>query len=111
MIGWIGSIFLAIAFGLAGVSKLAGVSAMRWSERFVHWGYPARASYVVGAIEILGAVGLLIPWSRRAASLILGAVMIGAIYTHIVNGEFQRVVPPLVLGGLAFLLAARSRRS
>jgi threonine/homoserine/homoserine lactone efflux protein len=30
--------------------------------------------------------------------------MIGALGTHAVNAEFPRLIPPLVLGGLAFLL-------
>jgi len=34
----------------------------------------------------------------------LGALMIGALCTHAVNAEFPRIVPPLVLGGLAFLM-------
>ena len=77
---------------------------MRWAERFAHWGYPATASYVVGVFEILGGLGVLIPWWRRAASLMLGAVMTGASCTHVVHAEFPRVIPPLVLGGLAFLM-------
>ncbi|HEY7190481.1 MAG TPA: hypothetical protein VH436_28210 [Vicinamibacterales bacterium] len=37
--------------------------------------------------------------------------MIGAFGMHIVNAEFPRVVPPLVLGGLAFFAYWSSRRS
>ena len=39
---------------------------------------------------------------RRAATLI--ALMIGALFTHLVNAEPLRLIPPLVLGGLAFLV-------
>jgi uncharacterized membrane protein YphA (DoxX/SURF4 family) len=101
---WGGAIFLAVAFVAVGVSKLEGASAMRWAERFAHWGYPANAQYVVGVFEILGGIGVLIPRWRRAASLILGALMMGALCTHVVRAEFPRVIPPLVLGGLAFLM-------
>ena len=99
---WAGAIFLAAAFVLAGVLKLEGASALRWAERFEHWGYPANVHYVVGVLEILGGIGVLVPRWRRAASLMLAALMIGAICTHIVHAEFPRVIPPLVLGGLAF---------
>jgi len=105
---WGGAIFLAVAFVSIGVSKLGGGSAIRWADRFAHWGYPANAQYVVGVFEILGGVGMLLPWSRRAASLTLGVVMIGALCTHLVNGEFPRTIPPLVLGGLAFLISRAS---
>ena len=107
---WGGAIFLAVAFVWAGVSKLEGASAMRWTERFGHWGYPANAQYVVGVFEILGGLGVLIPRWRRPASLTLGALMMGALCTHVVNGEFPRVIPPLVLGGLAFLMYWSHRR-
>lgn len=101
---WTCAVFLAIAFLFVGVSKLEGPSAMRWAERFAQWGYPANAQYVVGAFEILGGFGVLIPRWRRAAAAILVALMIGALGTHAVQAEFTRLIPPIVLGGLAFLL-------
>ena len=101
---WACAIFLAVAFVLVGISKLQGRSAVGWTERFAHWGYPANASYIVGVFEILGGLGVLIPRWRRAAAAILVALMIGALGTHAVHGEFPRLIPPLVLGGLAFLL-------
>jgi len=101
---WACAIFLAVAFVFVGISKLQDPSAVRWTERFAHWGYPANASYVVGVFEILGGLGVLIPRWRRAAAAILVALMIGALCTHAVQAEFPRLIPPLVLGGLALLL-------
>ena len=103
---WACAIFLAAVFVLVGISKLEGPSAMRWNERFVHWGYPASVRYVVGIVEILGGLGLLIAKSRRAAAATLIGLMIGALLTHLVSAESLRVIPPLVLGGLAFLVYA-----
>ena len=107
---WACAIFLAVVFVAVGVSKLTGPSAVRWAERLTQWGYPANASYVVGVFEIVGGLGVLIPMWRRAAAAILVAVMIGALCTHAVHAEFPRLVPPLVLGGLAFLLCSRGQR-
>ena len=107
---WACAIFLAAAFVFAGVLKLDGPSAIRWGERFVHWGYPANARYVVGVLEILGGLGVLIPKWRRAAAATLVAVMIGALGTHAVHAEFSRLTPPLVLGGLAFLVSSACPR-
>jgi len=98
---WACAIVLAVAFVFVGISKLRDPSAGRWTERFAHWGYPPYASYVVGVFEILGGVGVLISRWRRAAAAILVALMIGAFCTHAVHGEFARLIPPLVLGGLA----------
>ena len=101
---WAGAIFLAVAFVAVGASKLGGASAMRWTERVAGWGYPANAQYFIGVLEILGGIGVLIPRWRLTASLTLAALMLGALCTHLVHAEFPRVIPPLVLGGLAFLM-------
>lgn len=108
---WACAILLAVAFVFVGISKLEGPSAVRWAERFAHWGYPANAQYVIGVIEILGGLGALIPRWRRAAAAILVALMIGALYTHVVQAEFPRLIPPFVLGGLAFLLCSSRLRA
>ena len=106
---WTCATLLAVAFFVAGMLKLAGPSAQRWSERFAQWGYPPNVGYVVGVVEILGGLGLLIPKVRRVAAAVLVVLMIGAAGTHVVNGEYARIIPPLVLGGLACLIySARS---
>jgi uncharacterized membrane protein YphA (DoxX/SURF4 family) len=51
---WTCAIFLAVAFVFVGILKLEGPAAVRWTERFVQWGYPASAQYVIGVLEILG---------------------------------------------------------
>ena len=107
---WVGAIFLAVVFVAVGLSKFVGASAMGWSERLGQWGYPANSAYVVGVLEVLGGLGVLIPRWRRAASLTLGVVMTGALCTHLVHAEFPRVIPPLVLGGVAFLMYWSQRR-
>ena len=99
-----GAIVLGLGFIVVGTLKLGGLSAMRWGQRFEQWGYPRTLSYVVGILEILAGLGVLIPRWIRASSLTLGALLAGAVYTHVVNAEFPRVIPPLVLGGLALLL-------
>jgi putative oxidoreductase len=107
---WTCAIFLAVAFVFVGILKLEGPSAVRWTERFVQWGYPANAQNVIGVLEILGGVGVLIPKWRRAAAATLVVLMLGALGTHAVHAEFPRLIPPLVLGGLAFLMySARPR--
>jgi uncharacterized membrane protein YphA (DoxX/SURF4 family) len=103
---WACAIFLAVAFVLVGMSKLEGPSAFRWAERFANWGFPASARYVIGVAEIFGGIGVLIPRWRRIAAAMLVAIMIGALCTHVARAEFPRLIPPLVFGGLAFLLCS-----
>jgi uncharacterized membrane protein YccC len=52
---------------------------------------------------------VLIPKGRRAAAGTLVGLMIGALGTHLVHAEFERLVAPLVLGGLAFLVYSARR--
>jgi len=101
---WTVTILLATVFVLVGLSKLAGPSALRWGERLAHWGYPVESQYVIGALEILAGVGLLIPKVRRSAAATLIGMMIGAMCTHLVNAEYPRLIPPLVLAALALVL-------
>jgi putative oxidoreductase len=101
---WALAILLAVVFVRTGISKLGGPSAVGWAGRLAEWGYPRYARYVIGALEILGGLGVLIPRCRRVAAAILIVVMIGALGTHAVHGELPRLIPPVVLGGLAFLL-------
>jgi hypothetical protein len=61
-------------------------------------------------IEIVGAVGLILPWLLDVAPILtpiaavgLAAVMAGAVVVHIRRKE--QFVPPLVLGLLALVLA------
>lgn len=101
---WVCAIVLAVAFVAVGISKLGGPSAMRWSDRFADWGYPPSARYLVGALEILGGLGVLIPKGRRAAAATLVVLMMGALGTHAMRAESRRLIPPLFLGGLALLV-------
>jgi putative oxidoreductase len=110
---WTCAIVLALAFVFAGISKVTGPSAARWAERFAQWGYPAGTHYVIGVVEVLGGIGLLVPAWRRAAAATLVVIMLGALGTHAVHAEFPRLIPPLVLGGLALLVCSarvRDRR-
>jgi len=107
---WVCAVFLAATFIAIGMSKLWGGAAIRWSGRFEHWGYPPHAQYVVGVLEIIGGVAMLIPRWRQVGAAILVVLMIGALCTHLLHGEFSRVVPPLVLGVLASLMYLSQRR-
>jgi uncharacterized membrane protein YphA (DoxX/SURF4 family) len=56
-----------------------------YAERFVSWGYPWWARYVVGAVEILIAFLLLLPRQRFLGAALFMFLLTGAVTTHIVN--------------------------
>lgn len=99
--GWALAVILALAFLMAGGTKLSGQAEM--VENFDKWGLSSTAMYLIGLAEILGAIGLLVPRTRFLAALGLMALMLGAIGTHLLNTE--TFVPPLVLLLLLSLLA------
>lgn len=84
---------LGLAFILAGFAKLSGQEEM--VVNYEKWGLPIILMYFVGLSEILGAIGLFIKKTRLLAIGGLSILMLGAIGTHVVNGE--PFFPPLVL--------------
>ena len=106
---WIVQILLALAFGASGLLKLTLgaeeliANGMLWVETT-----GIVIARLAGAGELLGAVGLILPAALRIqprltgyAALGLVAVMIGAVATHVIRGEYAFIVMNVVLGLLA----------
>ncbi len=95
---------LAFAFFAAGGAKLSGAEAL--AEQFVEFGLPPWSMTVVGALEVAGAIGLMIPKLSRLAAGCLAALMVGAIGAHVsVGHELGQSVPATVLGLLCVVVA------
>lgn len=108
---WIAAGLLALAFLGAGTMKvlrskeqLAG-AGMAWTEDF-----SAPMVKTIGTLEILGALGLILPALTGilpvlvpVAALGLAVTMAGAIIVHLRRRE--TIVPPLVLLVLAAFVA------
>ncbi len=109
---WILQVLLAIAFVGAGLMKLTQPKAkvaerMAWANDFSE-----TQLKLIGLVELLGAVGLILPAITRILPILtpLAAVglvltMIGAALTHIRRGEMPMVIPNLVLLALAAIVA------
>jgi putative oxidoreductase len=72
---------LAAAFLTAGVAKLAGAPFM--VDLFTQIGLGQSFRIVTGAVEVAGAIALLVPGLASIAGLWLGATMVGAVATHL----------------------------
>ncbi|MFC5523827.1 DoxX family protein [Polaromonas jejuensis] len=99
-------ILLALAFGAAGASKLAGVPQM--VQVFDAIGFGQWFRYLTGAVEVVGAVLLLVPATGFFGGLLLAVTMVGAVATHLVliGGN---PAPAAVLGLLSSFVAWRQR--
>lgn len=90
------SLGLAAVFLMFGIGKF--VDPVKWIDKFTAWGLPAWFVSVAGAIEIAGAIALLIPVLRGLAGIGLALFMIGAVGTHVVHAEIAMIfVASLIL--------------
>ncbi len=99
-------VLLAVAFGAAGLGKIAGVSQL--AEAGVHLGFPSPIWKLIGALEVAGAIGVVIGLARKLATIgmlsTVGLVgmTIGAGYYHQRAGDgFKEWLPAVVVGSLA----------
>jgi uncharacterized membrane protein YphA (DoxX/SURF4 family) len=107
---WIVQILLALAFLMVGtlkatqpIDKLA--ARMQWVKSL----RPQWLVRVIGVLEVLGAIGLILPavtgilpWLTPVAAIGLVLTMIGAALLHTRRGEVSHIAPNVVL----LLLAA-----
>ena len=95
-----GAIVLAVVFVMFGAGKF--MDPAKWADKFTAWDIPAWFVPVSGALEIAGAVGLLIPVLRGPAGLGLASFMIGAVTVHVAHAEIGMIfVAGAILAGSA----------
>lgn len=110
---WVIAVLLALVFLIAGLMKLAqpkeklAASGMAWTEDF-----SAGAVKGIGVLEVLGALGLILPAISGIAPVLtplaalgLALVMVGAISVHVRRKENQPIIINVVLLVLAAVVA------
>ena len=102
---WIVQGVLAFQFAGAGVMKLMGTPEM--VTLFADIGAGQGLRYVVGALEVAGAVGLLVPRLAGLAALGLVGLMLGATFTNIVVIDASPVLPLVLIVAAAVVVWAR----
>ena len=65
-------------------------------EEYLRWGYPRWFHFVTGSLELTTAVLLARASTRLLGSALGGAVMLGALATVTLHGEYGRAASPLV---------------
>jgi putative oxidoreductase len=104
---WVLQALLALQFAMAALAKMGGDPTM--VEMFATIGIGQWFRYVIGALEIAGAIGLLIPRLSGLAALGLVCLMVGASLTNL----FVLGTSPLLTVGLMVVsaLVAWGRRA
>ena len=102
---WALQALLALMFTMAGLAKVGGDAAM--VEMFANIGIGQWFRYVVGALEIAGAVGVLVPRLSGLAALGLACLMAGATLTNLFVLGASPLLPVVLL--LVSVLVVRGR--
>ncbi|MCX5085712.1 MULTISPECIES: DoxX family protein [unclassified Streptomyces] len=110
---WIAASLLAVAFFLAGLMKIAQVkeklaaSGMAWVGDF-----STSSVKVIGILEVLGALGLILPGALDVARVLtplaatgLAFTMLGAAIVHARRKENQMIGANVVLLVIAAIVA------
>ena len=106
---WILQVLLALFFLLQAAMKLT--SSPSWVVRFRNWGYPDHFYFLVGTLELTGAIALLVPQAVVGGAVVLLGVMLAAALTHVIHHEPQ-VITTLVIGTLlSFVVYVRRARA
>jgi uncharacterized membrane protein YphA (DoxX/SURF4 family) len=104
---WVFQVLLAALFIMMGAQKLIGEAEV--TANFARWGLPGFMLFVIGAFEVAGGIGLLIPKLAGLAAAGLIGIMVGALFTHLSHGEMDMApVPVVVMVVLAVIVYLRN---
>ncbi len=96
---------LAFGLGAAGLQKLAGSHQM--VHMFATIGAGQWLRYFVGTMEVLGAIGLLIPRLTGLAASAAAALLVGATITNVAVLHTSPALPLLFLAAAAVIAYTR----
>jgi uncharacterized membrane protein YphA (DoxX/SURF4 family) len=108
---WIVQILLALAFAMAGIMKVT--QPIDRLETRMGWvkDVGPRGVRLIGSLEILGAIGLILPavtgilpWLTPVAAVGFVLTMVGAMITHGRRGEYSGIGVNVVLLLLALFV-------
>jgi uncharacterized membrane protein YphA (DoxX/SURF4 family) len=105
---WFLTIVSAAMFLLAGSMKLGG--AQMQIDLFATLGIGQWFRYLTGLLEVGGAIALFVPAAAAYAALLLAAVMVGAITTHLFIVGGSPLVPILLLAAMLAIAWLRRER-
>ncbi|WP_406009578.1 DoxX family protein [Streptomyces sp. NBC_00637] len=103
-------VLLALFLGIASaVPKL--IAHPSAADVFDEMGWGNAGMYTIGALELAGAIALLIPVLQSVAAAALGALMVGAFVVQVVVFDGENAATPLILLVPLALIAWKRRES
>ncbi len=97
---WKIKILLAAGFTMASLGKLTKNENV--INMFQDWGFFDGFYFIIGILELVGAILLLIPKTSLYAAIALFIIMIGAAVTHLVHDPIMNLLRPGIFMLLLF---------
>ena len=79
-----------------GYTKLIGQKEK--TDSFTRWGYSIAFMRLLGLIEIVAATFLFFSTTRYPGMIIIGIILIGAVYTHLKKDVAKEALAPVFVG-------------
>jgi hypothetical protein len=95
--------FVLVAFFVVGALSNIFAPGPIYQE-YLKWGYPSWFHFVTGTLELTAAILLLRSSSRLLGAALGCTVMLAALATVVVHGEYGHAVPPLVVATLSLVV-------
>jgi hypothetical protein len=99
ILGWA----VAAFFVLGGVINALALGST--AAEYQRWGYPDWFHFVTAALEFATAILLAFAATRLFGAALGGAVMLAAVATVTVHGEYVRATPPIIVVALLAIVA------
>ncbi len=103
-ISWrqVSALALAAFFVVGSLSNIFALGAIY--EEYLRWGYPHWFHFVTGSLELTTAVLLAQARTRLWGSALGCTVMLAALATVTLHGEYGHGVPPLIVATLSIVV-------
>lgn len=102
---WVVTVAAGAGMILAGATKF--IAADMWTGMFTEWGYPSWFAFVIGGLEVVGALAFLVPRFATYGGALVATIMGGALFTLVSNQVDMPLLVPtvnlIVFGAVAFL--------
>ena len=98
---------LAAFFVVGSLSNIVGPRSIL--DEYLKWGYPHGFHFVTGSLELMTAVLLARARTRLWGSALGCTVMLAALATVTLHGEYGHGVAPLVVAALSIVVGFKSQ--
>ncbi|WP_445143485.1 DoxX family protein [Dyella sp. Tek66A03] len=93
---------LAVFFVVGSLSNIFAPGSIY--QEYLKWGYPRWFHFVTGSLELTAAMLIIWAPSRLLGSALGCTVMLAAIATVIIHGDYGHAVPPLVVATFSLVV-------